>query len=115
MSAAAVLKHVFSFRRRHLLNLLVSADEVTVLLVKINMKAPAAETEKLIDNTTSSGFRCRSRGNSFRAKLTPCGHRSDKNCIYAAKGVKTKFETLQTIEETFQTEKQKKKFNVPSN
>jgi hypothetical protein len=42
--------------------MLVSADEVTVLLVKINMKAPAAETEKPINKTTSSGFRCRSRG-----------------------------------------------------
>jgi hypothetical protein len=82
MSAAAINK-VFSFRRRHLLNLLVTADEV--LLVKINMKVPAAEMEKPIDKTTSSGFRCRSRGSSFRAKLTPCGDSSDKNRIYAAK------------------------------
>jgi hypothetical protein len=80
MSAAAV-NNVFSFKRRHFLNLLVSVDEVTVLLVKINMKALAAETETPIDKTTSSGFHCRSRGNSFRAKLTPCGHRSDKTAF----------------------------------
>jgi hypothetical protein len=32
--------------------------------------------------------------------LTPCGHRSDKSRIYAAKELKHKFETLQTVEET---------------
>jgi hypothetical protein len=39
---------------------------------------------RFFDKTTSSGFRCRSRGNTFRAKLTPCGHRRDKHRIYAA-------------------------------
>jgi hypothetical protein len=92
--------------------MLVSTDEVTVLLVKINMKAPAAETEKQIDKTTSSSFRCRSRGNSFLAKLTPCGHRSDKT---ASMQLKQKFETLQTIEETlFPNRKTKEKY-VPNN
>jgi hypothetical protein len=42
-------------------------------------------------------------GNSARVKsvaLTPCGHRRDKNRIYAALKELTKFETLQTVEET---------------
>jgi hypothetical protein len=33
-------------------------------------------------------------------ELAPCGHRSEKNSISTAKGVKIKFETMQTIEET---------------
>jgi hypothetical protein len=71
------------------------------------MKAAAAETEKPIDKMTSSGFRGRSCGNSFRAKLTPCGH-SDKNRIYASKELK------QNLKHCKQLRKQKKK-NVPSN
>jgi hypothetical protein len=43
-------------------------------------------------------------------ELTPCGHRSEKNSISTAIGVKIKFETMQTIEETlFANRKQKKK------
>jgi hypothetical protein len=34
-------------------------------------------------------------------ELTPCGHRSEKNSISVySQGVKIKFETMQTIEET---------------
>jgi hypothetical protein len=45
--------------------------------------------------------------------LTPCGHRSDKNLIYA--GVKTKFETLQKVEETLFANRKSKEKNAPSN
>jgi hypothetical protein len=69
------------------------------------MKIPAAETD-IIDR----GYRCRSR-HAFPAKsvalLTPCGHRSKKNHILlCSEGVKTKFETLNTVEKNYsQTEK----------
>jgi hypothetical protein len=42
--------------------------------------------------------------------LTPCGHGSDKNRIYADMELKTKLETLQTVEETlFANRKSKEK------
>jgi hypothetical protein len=48
--------------------------------------------------------------------LTPCGHRSDKNRIYSAKvRVKTKFETLQTVEETLFANRKSKAKNAQSN
>jgi hypothetical protein len=46
--------------------------------------------------------------------LTPCGHRSGKTRIYAAKEL-TKFETLQTVEETLFPNRKTKEKNAPSN
>jgi hypothetical protein len=43
-------------------------------------------------------------------ELTPCGHRSEKNSISTELGLKIKFETMQTIEETlFALQKNKRK------
>jgi hypothetical protein len=67
------------------------------------MKArPAAEAEKIID-----------KNDIIRAKpvaLTPCGHRSDKNRIYAAKQIKQNLKHCKQLRKLYlQTEKIKKK------
>jgi hypothetical protein len=75
------------------------------------MKAPATETEKPIDKTTSSGFRFGSRGNSFRAKLTPCGHRSDKNRNHAAKEQKQNLKHCKQLRKLYSKQLTKGPFN----
>jgi hypothetical protein len=45
-------------------------------------------------------------------ELTPCGHRSEKNSISTAIGLKRKF---QTIEETLFAYRKPKEKNAPSN
>jgi hypothetical protein len=75
---------------------------MTVLLVKINIKATAAQNEKPIDKTTPSGFRCRSRGNlvSPNELHSPlAGVEVTKTAFMQLRSTETKFETLQTVEE----------------
>jgi hypothetical protein len=49
--------------------------------------------------------------------LTPCGHRSDKNHIYAAtcKELKQNLQTLQAVQETLFANRKTKEKNAPRN
>jgi hypothetical protein len=75
------------------------------------MKAqPAAEAEKLIDKNyiigNSAVFIVRAKS----VALTTCGHRSDKNRIYAAKELKQNLKHCKQLRKVYlETEKVKKK------
>jgi hypothetical protein len=73
------------------------------------MKAwPAAEAEKLIDkNDIGNSAVDRSRQISG---VAPCGHGSDKNCIYAAEELKQNLKHCKQLRKLYlQTERLKKK------
>jgi hypothetical protein len=79
MSAAVVNKPLRRPAPRKCAFCGASQDDTKVTLYKfpINDEAPAAETEKPIDQMTSSGIPLL----TARQQLTRCGHRSNNNRI----------------------------------